>query len=195
VAFSMAWAEARADGDGKDDAVRRLAGFRGEVYRCLTRRGDALSGVGDAVLCQDGPVTDLARLSLVPECGRGHGGVYDGLNAGRVVIRRLRRALAGLELPQWPGGAIRLAVDVCSWLRPDAVTSPERLYCHVHGRGKNAGQMIPGWPYSFVTALGPGRSWWTLPLDAVRLGPRDDPGEVTAAQLREVVTRLAAAGH
>jgi hypothetical protein len=28
---------------------------------------------------------------------------------------------------------------------------------HAYGRGKNAGQMIPGWPYSFVAALGPGR--------------------------------------
>jgi DDE superfamily endonuclease len=195
VAFSMARAQARAGGDGKDEALRALAGFRGEVYRCLTRRGDALFGLGDAVLCQDRPVTDLARLSLVPECGRGYGGVYDGLNAGQVVIGRLRRAVAGLELPSWPDGRIRLAVDVCNWLRPDAVTSPERLYCHVHGRGKNAAQMIPGWPYSFVAVLGPGRSSWTLPLDAVRLGPRDDQAEVTAAQLREVVTRLIEAGH
>jgi DDE superfamily endonuclease len=195
VAFSMAWAEDRAGGDGKDEALGRLAGFRGEVYRCLARRGDALFGLADAVLCQDRPVTDLARLSLVPECGRGHGGVYDGLNQGQVVTGRLRRALAGLELPRWPGGEIRLGIDVCNWLRPDAVTSPERLYCHVHGHGRNAGQMIPGWPYSFVAALGPGRSSWTLPLDAVRLGPADDQGEVTAAQLREVVTRLTEAGH
>jgi hypothetical protein len=83
---------------------------------------------------------------------------------------------------------------VSNWLRPDAQTSAERLFCHVHGRGKNAGQMIPGWPYSFVAALGPGRSSWTLLLDAVRLGP-DDETDVTAAQLREVVERLIAAGH
>ena len=34
-----------------------------------------------------------------------------------------------------------------------------------------------------------------VPLDAVRLGPADDAAEVTAAQLREVVERLIAAGH
>ena len=55
--------------------------------------------------------------------------------------------------------------------------------------------MIPGWPYSFVAALEPGRTSWTLPLDAVRLGPDDDLAAVTAAQVRDVVTRLAAAGH
>lgn len=29
-----------------------------------------------------------------------------------------------------------LAVDVSSWLRPDAATSPERLFRHVYDRGK-----------------------------------------------------------
>ena len=55
--------------------------------------------------------------------------------------------------------------------------------------------MIPGWPYSVVAALEPGRTSWTLPLDAVRLGPADDATEVTAAQVREVVARIIAAGH
>ena len=54
--------------------------------------------------------------------------------------------------------------------------------------------MIPGWPYSFVAALGPGATSWTAPLDAVRLGPDDDATQVTAAQLREVAGRLAQAG-
>ena len=131
----------------------------------------------------------------VPEFGRGHGALYDALNAGHAGFARLRRALAGLVLPGWPDGRIRLAVDVCNWLRPEAVCSPQRLFCHVHGRGKNAGQVIPGWPYSFVAALGPGASSWTLPLDAVRLGPGDDDCAVTAAQLREVFARPAAAGQ
>jgi hypothetical protein len=55
--------------------------------------------------------------------------------------------------------------------------------------------MIPGWPYSFVAALEPGRSSWTALLDAVRLGPDDDPTVVTAGQIREVIDRLREAGH
>ena len=55
--------------------------------------------------------------------------------------------------------------------------------------------MIPGWPYSVVAALEPGRTSWTAVLDAVRLGPDDDETEVTAAQVREVITRLIEAGH
>jgi DDE superfamily endonuclease len=184
-----------AEGPGDDERLARLEGFRRDAYRCLTPRRNALFGLGDAVLCGDGPVTDLARLSLAAEFGRGHGALYDALNAGGVGIGRLRPLLAGVELPAWPGGGIRLAADVCSWLRPDAQTSPERLFCPVRGRGKNAKQMVAGWPYSFVAAVGPGRSSWTVLLDAVRLGPADDVMEVTAAQLREVVQRLIAAGQ
>ena len=88
-----------------------------------------------------------------------------------------------------------LAADVSNWLRPGAATSPERLFCHVYGRGKGQAQMIPGWPYSVIAALEPGRTSWTAVLDAVRLGPDDDETEVTAAQVREVVARLIEAGH
>ena len=50
-------------------------------------------------------------------------------------------------------------------------------------------------PYSLVAALEPGRTSWVLPLDAVRLGPADDATEVTAGQVRGLVTRIIAAGH
>ena len=42
--------------------------------------------------------------------------------------------------------------------------------------------LIPGWPYSVIAALEPGRTSWTAVLDAVRLGPDDDETEVTAAR-------------
>jgi hypothetical protein len=66
-------------------------------------------------------------------------------------------------------GRIRLGVDVSPWLRPGAATSPGRLFCHVYGRGKGQAQMIPGWPYSVIAALEPGRTSRTAVLDAVRL--------------------------
>ena len=137
----------------------------------------------------------LAGLSLAPEHRRGHGALYDGADHGRIEIGRLRRALAGLPLPRAADGRLMLAVDVSNWLRPGAATSPERLFCHVYGRGKGQAQMIPGWPYSVVAALEPGRTSWTAVLDAVRLGPADDETEVTAAQVRDVVARLIEAGQ
>jgi hypothetical protein len=196
VAFSMAWLGAEVDiRGGQDQALGLLAAFRGELYRCFTSRADALFELTDAVLCAGGPVRVLAGLSLAPEHRRGHGGLYDAVNAGRVDTGRLRWSLGCLPLPCWSDGRIRLAVDVSNWLRPDAATSPGRMFCHVYGRGKGNAQMIPGWPYSVVAALEPGRTSWTAVLDAVRLGPDDDETEVTAAQVREVVTRLAGAGH
>src|SRR5213078_3514377 len=125
----------------------------------------------------------------------GHGALYDAVSHGRIDVTRLRRSLAGLPLPRAAGGRLMLAVDVSSWLRPGAATSPGRLFCHVYGRAKGQAQMIPGWPYSVIAALEPGRTSWTAVLDAVRLGPDDDVAEVTAAQVREVVARLAGAGH
>jgi hypothetical protein len=57
VVFSMAWAQAEAGSKGGADHAReRLAGFRRELYRCLTGRADALFELADAVLCADGPV-------------------------------------------------------------------------------------------------------------------------------------------
>jgi hypothetical protein len=86
--------------------------------------------------------------------------------------------------PRATDGRIVLAVDVSPWLRSDAPT-----------RGREQAQLIPGWPYSFVAALEPGRTSWTATLDAVRLGPADDATAVTAQQLRAVLGRLITAGQ
>jgi hypothetical protein len=169
-----------------------LARFRELFYGCLSARADAQFELTDALLCADGPVRTLVDLSLVPEHRRGHGALYGGLNHGKIEIARLRRAVAGLPLPR-VADRIVLAADVSPRLRPDAETSPDRLFCHVHGRAKGSAQMIPGWPYSIVAALGSGRSGWTAVLDAVRLGPADDATAVTATQLRDVVDRLVTA--
>jgi DDE superfamily endonuclease len=148
-----------------------------------------------AVMEVMGPVTSMVGLSLTAEHQCGHGALYDAVAAGRMDIARFRRSLAALPVPRDADGRIVLTVDVSPWLRPDAATSPDRLFCHVHGRAKGQAQMIPGWPYSFVTALEPGRTSWTAILDAVRLGPGDDVTDVTATQIREVVQRLRVAGQ
>jgi len=172
-----------------------LSRLRREFHACLTARRDEIFELADAVLCTDGPVKTLAALSLAPEHRRGHGALYDAVNQGRIDITRLRRSLAALPLPRAADGRLMLAVDVSNWLRPGAATSPDRLFCHVYGRGKGQAQMIPGWPYSVIAALEPGRTSWTAVLDAVRLGPDDDEIAVTAAQVRDVITRLVSAGR
>ena len=188
-------AAARVESASSAGSLAVLSRFRDDLYGCLTTRADELFDLTDAVLCADGPVRTLAGLSLAPEHRRGHGAGYDAVSQGRVEIARLRRTVARLPLPRSAEGRIVLAADVSPWLRPDAATSPDRLFCHVPGRGKGQAQMIPGWPYSVVAALEPGRTSWTAVLDAVRLGPEDEETAVTAGQVRDVVTRLTGAGQ
>ncbi len=187
-----------AGGAGQSVAAEELDGlreFRGRVYRCLGRRRDELFELTDALLCAEGPVQSLVGLCLAPEHRRGHGALYDGLNCGTVDADRLRAELTGLPLPRMFGGRIVLAVDGSGWLRPDAATCPDRLFCHVYGRGRDADARIPGWPDQIVAALESGPTSWTAVLDAVRLGPAEDATAVTADQLPAVVGRLRAAGH
>jgi hypothetical protein len=80
-----------------------------------------------------------------------------------------------LPQPKAADGRLVLAVDVTNWLRSDAPTSADRLFCHVYGRSRRASdQFVPGWPYSYVAALETGRTSWCQLLDAVRLGPAVD---------------------
>lgn len=176
-------------------ALRQLTAFRNEFYACLTRRADAVFELTDAVLCADGPVRSLVETSLAGEHRRGHGSLYAALNHGQVEIARLRRALTSLPLPKAADGRLVLAVDITSWLRPEAHTSPQRILCHTYGRGKDTHIMVPGWPYSVVCALETGRHSWTAPLDAQRLAPGDDAATVTATQLRRIVTDLIDTGQ
>src|SRR3954470_22149731 len=176
-------------------AADGLRGFRSELYRCLDRRADELFELTEGVLGADGPVSSLVGLCLAPEHRRGHGALYDAVNVGRVDVERLRRALARLPLLRMFGGRIVLAVDATAWLRPDAETSPERLFCHVYGRTRESDQLLPGWPYQLVAVLESGPTSWTALLDAVRLGPAEDVTAVTADQVRAVVERLRTAGQ
>jgi hypothetical protein len=176
------------------EALTALARFRQGFHDCLTRRADTLFELTDALLCAPGPVTSLVELSMASEHRRGHGSLYDGLNAGRIDLDRLHNLVACQQVPRDGDGRIVLAVDVSAWLRPGADTSPDRAFCHTYTRGGGK-QMVPGWPYSFIAALEPGRSSWTALLHAQRLAPDDDDTAVSAAQLRTVVTGQVSQQH
>lgn len=157
-----------------------LSRFRVEFYECLYARTDALFELTDAVRCADGPVKTLVELSLAAEHRRGHGALYAALDRGWLEPVRLRRALAGLPLPKAADGQIVLAVDVSHWLRPDAPTSDERLFCHVYRRGdRSSDQFVPGWPYSssppWSPAAPPGSLSWTRSAWARRTTPPRSP--------------------
>jgi hypothetical protein len=176
-------------------ALGDLSRFRQEFYHCLTARADALFELTESALCADGPITSLVELSLATEHRRGHGTLYEGLNQGRIDIDRFRNVMARQSIPRGEDGRITLGIDVSNWLRPDANTSPQRLFCHTYARGKGQAQIIPGWPYSFIAALEPGRTSWTALLDVARMRPTDDHTDLAATQLRTVVDALITTGH
>lgn len=176
-------------------ALGDLTQFRETFYDCLTARADGLFELTDAALCADGPITSLVELSLAAEHRRSHGSLYDSLNHGHLDLARFRNVVARQAIPRCQDGRIALAIDISNWLRPDANTSPQRLFCHTYARGAGQAQMIPGWPYSFVAALEPGRTSWTALLDVVRMRPTDEHTDLAATQLRTVIEALITAEH
>ena len=67
VAISMARAEdCGADLPGAEQARQVLAGFRGRLYRCLTRRGDELFELGDAIPGSSRRLPVAKRMSFGP---------------------------------------------------------------------------------------------------------------------------------
>ncbi|WP_369252937.1 hypothetical protein [Streptomyces sp. R41] len=54
-----------------------------DFYSCLTRHGDMLFELTDAMLCENGPVASPVDLTLLAELRRGHGALYDAWNHGR----------------------------------------------------------------------------------------------------------------
>ena len=86
-------------------------------------------------------------------------------------------------------------MDVSPWLRPDAPTSADRLFCHVYGRGQGQRAADPG--LALLVRRRPGDRPHLVDRGAGRgpARPADDATAVTATQLRDVVDRLIAAGH
>ena len=92
------------------ESLAVLSRFRRDFHGCLMARADELSELADAVLCTDGPVRDLAGLSLAPEHRRGHGALYDAVSHGRDRYRPAAPVAgrAGFTAGRrWPAGAGR----------------------------------------------------------------------------------------
>src|SRR5690348_18425639 len=89
-----------------------LSRFRAEFHACLSARADELCELADAVLCADGPVRNLAALSLAPGHRRGHGALYDAVNCGRIEIGRRHQRSRALRRHRAAGTC---AVDVTSY--------------------------------------------------------------------------------
>ncbi len=172
------------------ESLAELTTFRRQLMGCFTRRGDTLFEVTDAMLCAQGRVSSPAELSLEPELRRGHGSVYAALRHGRINGAALRRLLVGRVAPARPGEPLMFAIDTTPLARPDATYADSRTMVQVRGKGGDV--FLPGWSYSVLVGIGWGTSSWVDAVEARRLLPADGHTAVTIAQIRDLLTDLAA---
>jgi hypothetical protein len=189
---------------GAGKALAGLAGFRRGFYRCLWRCPDALFEVADAVLTAPGPVPSLPYLSLEPGFRRGHGMIYKGLDEGRIDEEALRGLLVAARPRDWP---LVFAVDVSTFPRPAAETSPGREWHHHscpghHARhaghrddGGDGGAVVAGWAFQWLSQLSFTPDSWTAPQDQVRAGAGEDADRAAARQVTAHSARLRADGE
>lgn len=170
-------------------SIEALRRFRAGFYGCFTGWADAGFELADAVACAPGPVSSVPALSLEPAFRRSHGSLYKALARGRVDAGAVRDLLVAHRPKGWPDV---FAVDASTWPRCDAECSPERGFYYSASKHSAGQPIVAGWSYQWVTQLCWDNDSWTAPVDAVRLRPHDDGTDITAAQVRDLLTRL---GH
>jgi hypothetical protein len=115
------------------DTAGELAGFRRELHRCLTARTDALFELTDALLCNDGPVKSLVRLTLARE----HRSMTPAQSMAASTTRAetpvpATRSSPFRDPPQLPGPHAQ--VKIISAASGHRVTPTRALLCVVPGR-------------------------------------------------------------
>ena len=160
--------------------LEELRAFRYLVYRLFGCRRDALFELLDAILTAP-TIETPAHLSLVPNCHRGWGSLYDALNAGTMDGEQVEQLLASYPLATKTAW---YAVDASVWPRCDAETSPARgssphPYRHSHGQ-----PIVAGWNYSWLVQVPSRCSSWTAPLRVRRITPGENVNAVAAEQIR-----------
>lgn len=177
--------------DGSTGRMHALGDFRSRLHGCFDCRTDGLFELTDAILTA-GYVPSLPHLSLMPIHRRGWGSLYAALSKGRLDEDALRELLAGC--PQEGGDeqvtAPVYAVDLTSWPRCDAESSPERGY-YYHPSRHSAGQpIVAGWSYQLVAGISFSRDTWVAPVDVRRIHPVEDENGIAAEQVRTLLERM-----
>jgi len=170
-------------------SIEALRRFRARFHGCFTGWADAGFELADAVLCAPGPVSSIPALSLEPAFRRSHGSLYKALARGGFDAGAVRDLLVAHRPNGWPDV---FAVDASTWARCDAECSPGRGFYYSASKHSAGQPIVAGWSYQWITQLCWDNDSWTAPLDAVRLRPHDDGTDITAAQVRDLLTRL---GH
>ncbi len=161
-------------------ALEELRAFRHQVYPLFGCRRDALFELLDAILTAP-TIETPAHLSLVPNCQRGWGSLYDALNAGTMDWEQLEQLIASYPIADETAW---YAVDASVWPRCDAETSTARGYYPHPYRHSHGQPIVAGWNYSWLVQLPRRCSSWTAPLRVRRLIPGENVNAVATEQIR-----------
>lgn len=183
---------------------KQPAEFRDQLYRTLPHRADAIMDLLDA-LSSNTSARSVVELSLSPAFRRGHGSVFDAIDAffapnvfaddeapRAALEHRLRRVVAGLvptppeDRPHW-----LFAVDALPMSRPRAATLYDRSYVHQAEGVPGRRPVTIGHEYSLATALPPraaGAPPWSVPLSIRRVTWHHTAQQLAAQQVTATVS-------
>src|SRR5712671_6323682 len=103
-----------------------LQDYRNAIYESMTRGGDALFNLADALLSES-QARSLPELSLSPFFERKWPSVYEALEDGRLDVKGVRAACVKAAFADKADHeAVCIAVDTSVVERPDAQTSEDR---------------------------------------------------------------------
>ena len=103
--------------------------LRQQLRNCLTRSGDALFELADA-LSSDSVARSLPELSLSPSFRRKWPSVYEALEDGRIDAQRWQEVWTTALLAEHDG-PVWISLDSTSIPRPESETSPDRGMIYV----------------------------------------------------------------
>ena len=168
-----------------------LSLFRGDLYACFCKAGDALMNLADALLTETS-AQSLPELALSPFFERRWPSLYEALQDAKIDRVALQKLFATYAPLPKEGDRLVLGGDASSILRVCSKTAQDRTYVHASNLPEGTKPVRAGWQFSTLVVLPEQNSSWTYVLDNRRIKSEDTQASVMAAQLREVLPLLPA---
>jgi hypothetical protein len=168
-----------------------LTDYRQALYHALTRAGDALFEVADALLTAP-PPRSFIELSQAPSFQRGWPSLYAAFRDGLIDRTALRHLFACYAPAPASGERLVLGLDTSPIHRPEAPTAADRTLVYAPNRPAGAAPTRPGWAFSTLVVLPDPVSSWTYVLDNQRVPSTATATTIGAAQVAALLPVLPA---
>ena len=129
-----------------------LSEFRGDLYACFRRAGDALMNAADALLTET-PARSFVELSLSPHFARRWSSLYKAFGNADIDRTALQRLFARHAPRPDPGQRLLPGIDASSIARPLSRTARDRTYVHASNLPEGSKPIVAGWQFSCLCVL------------------------------------------